>query len=212
MRTHLLPDARTCRSPFRSGPLGRVVRHDAARLDTGPVPSAAVGHGCYRRMRDSPEMARCGGVYPQLPDAISQRHGFHNIELTRLRLRPTRYVAAHTKFDTFASSLSTQAEVGRINAHNREFLFALESESLTFVQSSSLMVWQAQCATICRSARAHSVRGRDPGGWAGSDLIANRAGRRVRRPRLPLWVNGGGPAPTRERQLHPSRPTIRQLN
>src|SRR6516165_3127012 len=31
--------------------------------------------------------------------------------LARLRLRPTRHVAAHTKFDTFASSLATQAEL-----------------------------------------------------------------------------------------------------
>jgi hypothetical protein len=26
------------------------------------------------------------------------------------------------------------------------------------------------------------------------------------------WVKGGAPAPAREHQLHPSRPTIRQLN
>jgi hypothetical protein len=31
--------------------------------------------------------------------------------LTRLRLRPTSHVAPHTKFDTFASSLATQAEL-----------------------------------------------------------------------------------------------------
>jgi hypothetical protein len=31
--------------------------------------------------------------------------------LARLRLRPTRHVAAHTKFDTFASSLATQAKL-----------------------------------------------------------------------------------------------------
>jgi bifunctional non-homologous end joining protein LigD len=36
--------------------------------------------------------------------------------LARLRLRPTRHVAAHTKFDTFASSLATQAELVARNA------------------------------------------------------------------------------------------------
>ena len=34
--------------------------------------------------------------------------------LARLRLRPTRHVAAHTKFDTFASSLATQAKLAGI--------------------------------------------------------------------------------------------------
>jgi hypothetical protein len=35
---------------------------------------------------------------------------------TRLRLRPARHVAAHTKFDTFASDLGTQVDPGRHDA------------------------------------------------------------------------------------------------
>ena len=42
-------------------------------------------------------------------DPASPKFSLH---LKRLRLRPTRHVAAHTKFDTFASSLATQAELG----------------------------------------------------------------------------------------------------
>jgi hypothetical protein len=35
----------------------------------------------------------------------------HGLPLTRPRLRPTSHAASHTKFDTFASSLATQAEL-----------------------------------------------------------------------------------------------------
>jgi hypothetical protein len=36
---------------------------------------------------------------------------FGQQQLTRLRVRPTRHVATHTKLETFASSLATQAEL-----------------------------------------------------------------------------------------------------